>query len=52
MNKKGGLGSLIAIVILVLIILFMGFIFYKTFHTTCIMNNLKTLSLNMTNCIR
>jgi hypothetical protein len=52
MNKKGQIVSLIVIIILVLILLVAGYIIYKNFHTTCILNNLKSFSMNMTNCKR
>lgn len=52
MNKKGGLGSLIAIIILLLIVIILGYIVYKNFHTTCILSNLKSMNFNMTNCVR
>ena len=55
-NKKGGLASAIVIIILVLIILVFVYVIFNNFHTTCILNNLKSLSefkmLNMSNCRR
>ena len=51
-GKKGGLASGIAIIILVLILIAAGFLIYKNFHTTCVINNLKSFSMNMSNCVR
>lgn len=51
MNKKGLLSSILWIIILLAMLLFAGII-YKNFHTTCVLDNLKSFSLNMQNCLR
>ena len=52
-NKKGGLASVIVLIVLILILLAFVYVIFSNFHTTCIFNNLKSLSnYTMINCRR
>ena len=52
-NKKGWLASDVILIVLILILLAFVYVIYTNFHTTCIFNNLKSLSnYTMINCRR
>jgi len=51
-NKKGGILSGILWIIILLAMFLFAAIIYKNFHTTCVLSNLKTFTLNMSNCLR